>query len=987
MKFQVFEELEADTFVGDISESSIVKAMATNDNIKGELRYEFQGSLQTSFGIDESTGVIRTGAKIDRENVSLGLVRDTFQILVQVSKGVMKAAIPTEIKILDINDNSPIFKEDIENISVKESALGAELPITVAEDSDIGNNSVQSYEIVDRNDGGVFDLKVSRPTSEIFQVKLVVSKRLDREINDSYYLVIEARDGGSPPRVGRKGLSIAVLDSNDHFPKFSKDLYVGEVRENSPVGTFVLNVTATDKDIGTNGEVVYSLQVPPQYKDLFTLDARTGELRTNAALDYELSKDYQLQVTARDKGPDSIPSTAVVNVKVLDENDNKPEITVKLLPDAFDKQGKIPEDTILNTGVALVTVQDRDSGPNGLVTVTLQHHKQDFSLQPMFAGQYILIIGQPLSLDRHAQYKIKIVAEDQGKPLSQKNSYILPVKLADSNRHAPRFTRKVYDVNIGDDVTPGAVIARTTATDEDDGRNSELTYSVESVRIGDRNGSVEDPSKWFEIDNTGQVFVWVKLWCVFTSSFTVNIDVRDDGRVPRHGKTVLKVVVKCSQHIHNFSVAENKPEGVEVGRISLTSAAPDKLLRVRLATNTTDFALDEKKGILTTTRMLDREANSSYSLTAVLSDGSVEMDIILNVAVGDMNDNSPVFVGMVGSHNMTLSNAVFIGETILKLQAIDRDSGSNGLVKYSIVSGNNRRVFHMNERNGKISLRKALNEKAYTLTIRAADSGFIEKEAFLRLIISVKFITPAPPPSGLPGDIPATTKVDNGVVETRKGNGGFFSDIKMIIVVGACVGFLLLSVCLIAVFCLKFRRRNNKEEDKRGSYHEPDISREDALKASKKMFHQATSNPRQAAEAFVFTSRKQPIDASPNPIKKMHPTMTYKAPPGTGSPTGNSRPDMYYPFEQAMVEYHSSEDDLDSGRGWSSRGSSPYCAHSPPSKRREDDWRPRNHVKYPAPQYRARSPGMPPPPPPYEDVQRRKALVTISGVTHSTTDL
>ena len=317
MKFQVFEELKPGTFVGDISESSIVKVMAENDDIEGKLRYVFQGSLQTSFSIDESTGVIRTAAKIDRENVSLGLVRDTFQILVQVSKGVMTAAIPTVIMILDINDNSPIFKEDIENISVRESApLGAELPITVAEDSDIGNNSVQSYEIVDRNDGGVFDLKVSRPTSEIFQVKLVVSKRLDREKNDSYYMVIEARDGGNPPRVGRKSLSITVLDSNDHFPKFSQDLYVGEVRENSRVGTFVLNVTATDKDIGTNGEVVYSLQVPPQYKDLFTLDGKTGELRTNARLDYELSTDYQLQVTARDKGPDSIPSTAVVNVKV-----------------------------------------------------------------------------------------------------------------------------------------------------------------------------------------------------------------------------------------------------------------------------------------------------------------------------------------------------------------------------------------------------------------------------------------------------------------------------------------------------------------------------------------------------------------------------------------------------------------------------------------------------------------------------------------------
>ena len=616
--------------------------------------------------------------------------------------------------------------------------------------------------------------------------------------------------------------------------------------------------------------------------------------------------------------------------QVLDENDNKPEITVILLSNTFDKQGKIPEDSNLNTGVASVTVHDKDSGPSGLVTVTLQHHKQDFRLQEMSAGKYVLKIRQSLSLDRHAQYKIKIVAEDQGKPLSQRNSYILPVKLADSNRHAPRFTRKVYDLNIGDDGTPGEVIARTTATDEDDGRNSELTYGVESVRVGDRNGSVEDLAKWFDIDNTGQLFVRVKLWCVFTPSFTVNIDVRDDGRVPRHGKTVLKVVVKCSQHIHNFSVAENKPEGVEIGRISLTSAAPDKPLRVRLVTNTADFALDEKKGILTTTRMLDREANSSYSLTAVLSDGSVEMDIVLNVTVSDMNDNSPVFVGMVGSHNMTLSNAVFIGETILKVQAIDRDSGSNGLVKYSIVSGNNRRVFHMNERNGKISLRKVLSEEAYTLTIRAADSGFIETEAFLRLIISVKFITPATPPSGLPGDIPATTKADNDAVETRKGNGGFFSDIKMIIVVGACVGFLLLSVCLIAVFCLKFRRRNNKEENKRGSYHEPDISREDALKASKKMFHQATSNPRQAAEAFIFTNRNQPIDASPNPIKKMHPTMTYQAAPGTRSPTGNSRPDMYYPFELLMVEYHSSEDELDSGHGGSFQESNPGMPPPPP---------------------------------------------------------
>ena len=636
-----------------------------------------------------------------------------------------------------------------------------------------------------------------------------------------------------------------------------------------------------------------------------------------------------------------------------------------------------------------MTVRDSDSGPNGLVTVTLQHHKQDFGLQQMFRGQYMLKIRQPLSLDRHAQYKIKIVAEDKGTP-SQKNSYVLVVKLADSNRNAPKFAQGVYTLDIGDDVVPDRTIMWMRATDDDDGRNSELTYSLESMRIGERNATDAEMASWFFVDMMGQVVVLSKLWCAFTPSFTLNIDVRDNGRVPLHGKTVLKISVKCSQRMFNFSVQENEPKGTECGRIPLSFSAPDKPLRVRLLTNTTDFAFYGITGILLTARVLDRESNSTYLLTAVVTDGTVEMQITLNVSVLDVNDNSPVFVGIQGRHNITVTNAVFIGETVFKVQATDKDAGANGLVQYSIVNGNDHKVFHMNKRNGKITLRKVLTEARYVLTIRAADSGDIEKEAFLYLTIRVDFITPAPPPSGRPPR-PATTKADNGLVETRTGDGGFFSDTKMIILVGACAGFLLLSVFLTAVFCMKCRRKdkNKKEEDKRGSYHEPDISREDALKASKKMFQQATANPREAAEVLL-TTRKQPINVSPLPIKKMHP-MTYQAPPGIGSPTGNSRPDMYFPLEphepQEMVEYRSSEDELDSGRGGSSRGSSPYCPHSPPYKNREDDWRPPNHVKYPVPEYRVRSPGMQPPPPPYEDVQRRKAYVTLAGVTHSTTDL
>ncbi|PFX20810.1 protocadherin alpha-13-like [Stylophora pistillata] len=982
MKFQVFEEQDPGTFVGDMSANHLVRTLSDNENLKGALRFQFQGSLQTSFKINETTGIIRTAAKLDRENLSLENNDDTFQIQVKVSKGVVTVPLPIEIKVLDINDHSPIFADKIENFSVSESApLDAEFPVTVAEDTDIGNYSVQSYEIVERNDSGTFDLILSRPTSEITKLKLVLSKRLDREINESFFLEIEARDGGSPRKVGRKGLRITVLDSNDHIPKFSKDLYVGEVRENSPAGTFVLNVTASDKDIGTNGEISYSLNSRPQYKDLFSLDARTGELRTKAILDYERFKDYQLEVTARDRGPDSIPTTSYVNVKVLDENDNAPEISVTLFPDEFDEQEKIPEDIALKTSIAQVTVRDKDSGRNGRVTVTLQHHKDDLGLREMFAGLYILEIRHPLSLDRHDQYKIKIVAEDQGSPISQKSSYVLVVKVADSNRNAPRFDKNVYNVGVNDDVKPGTFITTLTATDEDDGNNSELTYSLEDVYIGEHNSSVEEVTKWFAIDSkNGQVQVLRKLWCAFTPIFQLNIDVRDNGRVPFHDKTALKISVQCSKNMYNFSVTENEPEGVEVGRVALEPIESNRPLGITLLSHTTEFAIDENKGILTTKTTLDRERKSFYSLIAVITDGRVAMNVTLFVEVEDVKDNAPIFVGLENTHNLTLSGALFIGATVQRLRATDKDSGTNGLVKYLIVSGNNDLVFLLNMRTGRITLNREPSRKLYILTIRAADSGDVENEAYLRLIISVRYITPAPPPSG------DGSTDGNGEVELRTERGGFFSDTKMIIIVGACAGFLILSILLVAVFIMKFRRKDKKEDDKRGSYHEPDISREDALKASKKMFQQATTNPRQAAEAYMLASRKQPINVSPIPIKKMHSTMTYQAPPGTGSPTRSSRQDMYYPFVQGVVECHSSEDEIDSGRGGSSHESTPYYPHSPPSKKREDDFRPPHRHYYHNP-HRARSPNMPPPPPPYEEVQTKRAYVSVSGVTHSTTEL
>ena len=85
-----------------------------------------------------------------------------------------------------------------------------------------------------------------------------------------------------------------------------------------PNGTFVVRVEATDKDIGTNGIIRYSLDPLPRYHGLFRIDERTGEVWTNAVLDYEEEQGskYVLSVSAKDLGPDSIPSKASITVEV-----------------------------------------------------------------------------------------------------------------------------------------------------------------------------------------------------------------------------------------------------------------------------------------------------------------------------------------------------------------------------------------------------------------------------------------------------------------------------------------------------------------------------------------------------------------------------------------------------------------------------------------------------------------------------------------------
>uniref|UniRef100_A0A4W3GZK6 Cadherin domain-containing protein n=1 Tax=Callorhinchus milii TaxID=7868 RepID=A0A4W3GZK6_CALMI len=141
-------------------------------------------------------------------------------------------------------------------------------------------------------------------------LELVLTKPLDRELRAAYSLVLEAYDGGSPPRRSQMTLDVSVLDVNDNAPVFNQSRYVAYLPENLPAGASVLQVFASDADEGPNGQVIYRInrrQSDPGH--CFTIDGATGVIRLEKALDYEVRKVHELVVEARDNDSKSTVQT------------------------------------------------------------------------------------------------------------------------------------------------------------------------------------------------------------------------------------------------------------------------------------------------------------------------------------------------------------------------------------------------------------------------------------------------------------------------------------------------------------------------------------------------------------------------------------------------------------------------------------------------------------------------------------------------------
>ncbi|XDV39654.1 hypothetical protein PO909_008857, partial [Leuciscus waleckii] len=332
--------------------------------------------------------------------------------------------------------------------NVGESALpGARFQLEAARDSDSGSNSVHHYKL-SHNDNFRLEVKDRGEDGKI--PILILQKPLDREVIRNINLQLIAVDGGKPAKSGTMAITINVLDINDNFPVFTKEVYSVMLSENAPIGTTVIQVNATDLDEGPNGEIVYSFgkSVNSKVRKLFDINNITGEITVKGLLDYEDKDSYEIDIQASDKG--SIPTITdkSVTIKIVDVNDNA-------------------QDSRPGTTVALISVFDLDSGLNGKVSCSLDDDHSTYSL----------VSTSPFDRETTFQYDITIVAKDAGQP-SLSSVKTITVLISDVNDNSPGFAFSPYAFYVIENNVPGKLLFSVSASDKDSNENAVVSYHI-----------------------------------------------------------------------------------------------------------------------------------------------------------------------------------------------------------------------------------------------------------------------------------------------------------------------------------------------------------------------------------------------------------------------------------------------------------------------------------------------------------------------------
>ncbi|XP_069811225.1 protocadherin Fat 4-like isoform X2 [Dendropsophus ebraccatus] len=666
------------------------------------LKYSLSGPGSDYFHINPLNGEITLAKHLEYNKIN------RFNLIVNAEDSMgFSSSVPVLIDIRDVDTMDPHFIFPLYEGSISENKRGilSMHPEEIkAVDGDLGINETVYYSI-----SKVYPPQFRDVISiDRFKGTISLNKEIDRETVSLLTVQIKAVQQNNYLKKAYSMVRITILDENDNRPQFSQSIYETFLPEDSPPGSRILVLSASDKDQDGLSNGHFSTN-----NTMFSVDKNGLMYFINGKLDRELAPIIHVQVFVFDAASGGRNSSAEVIINITDVNDNNPQFH-NLPLHYMVPEGDYTENNPLL--VATLNVTDSDTGLNGNVTITAHAEDGDQSFNVQNGN---IFVSRPLDREMKDKYVLFLIASDKGSPPRQSFADAVIV-VEDVNDHVPTFTKEEYSAElILNKVKAGDMIISVSATDLDIGNNSLISYRFAQAHSG------------FSINKeNGDIFLTSDV-----SAHTMGTNIVIPVIATDHGAPALSstatVIVKVSEgqtefvnSNYSFSVPEGMPEGSDVGAIQLTTG-PDVSVTYIVQTYPDVFSITEK-GTIITRAILDREEQDSYDLlvTAVDSqDPPNTAAALITISVIDVNDNSPVFPPLLKSNVTCLENKTFVD--LANIVAADPDTGNNSAVTYSLENDFDG-TFRINSVTGELLNVKPLDADktdSYDIKVIAQDSG------------------------------------------------------------------------------------------------------------------------------------------------------------------------------------------------------------------------------------------------------------------------
>ena len=687
----------------------------------GNNSYSLNSSVyQSLFSLEESSGILSSNDSFDRENIDFYVL-----VVMTTDRGnppfdpPLSSSACVAIEIIDINDNPPQFTSDNYEVSLEEQTLLlSAILILTATDPDTPALGETTFEIVSFTLGGdSFSLNLTG--------ELHVISEVDREVAESINLTVVAENTAPPYLSASTLVTVFVEDRNDNSPQFPLATYQSQVLEDLPPGGEVTMLSARDDDSGQNALLRYSL-IDNASLSHFTIDPITGNVTTLEGLDRETTEEYILVITATDGGLLPLSGSTVLIVTVLDVNDNAPIFSDPLYAAATDEN-------VHNVELLTVNATDQDVGVNAQVSYSLVGMVP--ASNAFTVGEDTGIISLLTSLDSETSflYTLTIQAYNPNAIPLQSSSVEVTITVLDTNDNPPIFESNVYQAAISEAAPLETQLIVIVATDDDiSSSNSNIIYSIGNTTIP--TGNTSNP---FSVLSNGTLILSSNLDFENIKRYEFDLVAMDTGSPTLSASTQVIVYVQdhndntpvFSQPSYSFTVKENAPPQM-IGQVTASDAdISNQTFFIEETHNVTNFVIDSETGELFTIGSLDREMQSSYVINVTVEDVGVNgvtryATVEVLIAIIDENDNSPLFESDM--YGTSVFEDIPIPTPILNISALDLDTGSNGVVKYSLLPSNNALYFTINSTTGEISTNQNFDREvqdSFTIEVEATDEG------------------------------------------------------------------------------------------------------------------------------------------------------------------------------------------------------------------------------------------------------------------------